>query len=65
MIHMVLCLEINWSIVFNSAQRAVFLLDYNFCSKLLLLLLMNFSPYVKVGVHCSKSGTFCLYSKPS
>jgi len=51
MIHMVLCLEINRSIVFNSAQGTVVLLDYNFCSKLLLRLLMNFSSYVKVKVY--------------
>jgi len=48
MIHMVLCLEINRCIVLNSAQITVFLLDYNFCSELLPLLLMNLSPYVKV-----------------
>jgi hypothetical protein len=50
MIYIVLCLEINRCIVLNFAQITVFLLDYNFCSKLLLLLRMNFSPYAKVKV---------------
>jgi len=50
MIYMVLCLEINRCIVLNSAQITVFYWITIFAKKLLLLLRMNFSPYVKVKV---------------